>query len=396
MISYRITPANLTITSLSESGISLRWQNNAGITKSYLIAESINDSSFASVDSTGANINSLKIAGPIFTNTKYAFRVHTENGNYLSDYPQQLSVQFKFSGGYTVAHVLTGHTNQVGDVAFAAKDKIIVSSSSDRTLKLWYTGTGHLMRTMHLRSSGFAEPPAMAAHDNLIDVSDIQNSINIYDVYSGNLLKTLKTYDGNLVTGISFSPDGKYLGAVNTGYLTVWRVSDWSVVMEKEGDLQYSVSFSSDDKYVVSGSTLSGNATVYNLSSKNISATLSPGGYYVIWAVAFSPNNNHIAIGGLSGDVLVFPATGGKILERNYYGGSINAIVYSPIGNLIAAGGNMNKIKIWKEGSLVTTISEQGQIYGLAFSHDARYLVSGDFNHNVYLYKANGSWSGSQ
>ena len=133
---------------------------------------------------------------------------------------------------------------------------------------------------------------------------------------------------------------------------------------------------------------------VYDLTTQNIAATLSPGLFGVIWAVAYGADDKEVAFGGTAGIVYIYSTSNWKSQQQlHYYGGQgISCIAFSPIGNFIAAGGDGTEIDIWNQGTLISRLSENQSEQGLAFSHDAKFLLSGNWDHKVRMYKANGSW----
>lgn len=389
------SPIGLKILSSTIYKIVLKWSNLSRFTSTFSIERQVGSQAFIEIGSVNASILTFADS-TLDASVIYHYRIRAKNGNYSSGYSNSLAVQFKYSNGYKRAFTINAHTNEVGSVAFASNDQIFISGSGDHTVKLWDVNSGNLLRIINLGESVLWSKPALSTFNNLLAVCYSMNNINIYDVTNGNLVKTLRTSDGNLISGLAFSPDGKYLGALNSGSFTVWRVSDWTIVMTKNGDLQYAVAFSSDNQFVVLGSNSSGSATVYKMSTQAISTTLSPGGFYPIMSLAISPDNKNIAITGFSTQVVVYPAIGGTpTKELNYHALPIRCLVYSLTGNLLAVGGDNNTIDIWKQGTLSTSISEPGTITSLAFSRDARFLVAGNADHNIRLYFANGTWEGS-
>lgn len=388
-----LPPAGLALLDSSYAGIRLRWTNGSRFTDGFRIERETGSRGFellANV-SSGTSTYTDSTLDPLQV---YRYRVRAENGSYNSDYTSTLGVRYVPGETYRLYRMFGGHTNEVGDVAVSPDNRFIVSASSDRTVRVWSVSTGVLLRTIDLRGSGFTWTPAMCLHGNYLAVGDTQNVVKIYDTDTWEVVKTLATSDKALITGLAFSENGTYLGAVGTGAMTIWRVSDWSVVRELRGDVQYAISFSPDEQFVTAGSTLTGTVSVFQISSGTRTALLETWAYYIQWAVSFSPDGKHIAFGGQEGGVVyVYPSTGGSAESKLSYapGQAIRCVAYSP-GGLLAAGGFGSSIYIWKDGTLVQKLPESGSEIGLAFSRDGTYLVSGSSDEGVRLYRAEGCW----
>lgn len=386
-----LPPSELSFEDSLQTGIVIRWKKTGRFARQFRIDREIGTGGFKEIVIVDSSNRSY-----LDKNTDVSqicrYRVRAENGSYYSAYTAPLALQYKRDNDYKIYDMMSGHGGEVGNVAFTTDDKMVVSAGADRTVRIWSVAVSRLIRTINLRGTIFAAPPAMAVYGQYIAVCDTQNVINIYYLNSGALIKTLKTRDGNLVSGLAFSPDGNYLGAVNTATMTVWQVSDWSVVTELHDDLQYALSFSPDGRYVAAGSTLSGSICVYDISTGKRTSLLSPFGYYVQWAVSFSPDGQKIAFGGAYGSVFVYPALGGSAIHELKYGRAVRCVAYSPDGTLLAAGGFDGVIDIWRDGTLLNKIAENGQEIGMAFSHNGIYLATGDSDNNVRVYRSGGTW----
>lgn len=102
-----------------------------------------------------------------------------------------------------------GHLDQVFTLAYTKDGKSLASASSDRTIKLWNTSTGDLVRAFPnstLKAPGFGQP--QPSHPGFIHM-------------------------------IRFTPDESKLVSVGTaprgqGYLAVWKVADGSLLSGQE------------------------------------------------------------------------------------------------------------------------------------------------------------------
>ncbi len=78
-----------------------------------------------------------------------------------------------------------------------------------------------------------------------------------------------------------------------------------------------------------------------------------------------------------------------EIILKTHHSGSVNAVQYSPDGNLFATAGADNTIKLWSvaSGVLLRTLSKhESDIFTIAFSRDGRYLASAGYDRKVIVW----------
>ncbi len=85
-----------------------------------------------------------------------------------------------------------------------------------------------------------------------------------------------------------------------------------------------------------------------------------------------------------------------KITQKNQLEGEegeiFKQVSFSPDGQIIIAGSNKGKIKLWqKDGTLIKTIKDQGEIYSIAFSSDGEIIASGNNKGEIKLWRKDGT-----
>jgi len=122
-------------------------------------------------------------------------------------------------GGSQLAEIftLTGHAAPVSAIAFSPTGRSVVTASADRSLKVWSTQDGHLLRTfnhhteaVHVlafrpRSGGAsAETPAFCAS------AGDDRTVRIWQPEIGRMVRIIRQHQGPIFA-LAFSPDGKTL-----------------------------------------------------------------------------------------------------------------------------------------------------------------------------------------
>ena len=113
------------------------------------------------------------------------------------------------------------HTGVVMRVDLSADGKLMVTGSSDKTVRLWSLPDGKLLRTLRVPISpdngGKVHAVAISPDGSLIaaggwDAFPTANYVHIFDSATGKLIRRLGPL-GPSIGELAFSPDGKRLAA---------------------------------------------------------------------------------------------------------------------------------------------------------------------------------------
>jgi WD40 repeat protein len=118
-------------------------------------------------------------------------------------------------------HVLDHHTEQVMNLAFSFADDLLASCSQDRSVCLWRTSTGELVKTL----MGRTWPLAVAFSPDSLSLAtgDIDGKVTLWDLRTYTEILALDV-NAEIMTSLSFAPDGRALAAGTLGgKVYVWR-----------------------------------------------------------------------------------------------------------------------------------------------------------------------------
>jgi WD40 repeat protein len=184
---------------------------------------------------------------------------------------------------------------------------------------------------------------------NLVTVD--RNSIELWDLTTRRPIRTLMEPGNENILAATFSPDGKTLA------LSTWNARDEGKVSLLD---------------VASGKRTDVSGTPRDL----------------VWALAFNPKGDRLAIGSPVRLSVLHLGTGRfSFLEAS----DIFSLAFSPDGKLLASGGSDGVIRLWdmessSNASVAALEAHRGPVGSLAFRHDGKQLASGGMDNALLLW----------
>ena len=242
-------------------------------------------------------------------------------------------------------------------VRFSPDNKQIVSASADKTIRVWDSENGKLIRTISGHNSWVYTAEYSSDGNSIVSAGGDQ-TIRIWDATTAEHTDViLKSQDQ--VNGAMFSPiDDLTLGISFTQTLRLYdgitnnQVFELPVCMDNiyTTNSISSMSFSPNGEQIAIACS-SGSGILWNVVDKN-SKKLFEGGKGIN-SIALNSNGNQIVSGDVDGIVGLWDLrTGKEKLQLLGHQDYINSVAFSPDDKLIASAGAGATIQIW---DLLTT-----------------------------------------
>ena len=237
-------------------------------------------------------------------------------------------------------HTFKGHTGAISSIAFSADGRRIVSSSADKTVRLWDNTTG---KSIHVLNHPGLVRRAVISRDGKHIVSGCDDKIvRLWDGLTGRLIRTFAGHT-SVVHSVDISTDGER-------------------ILSSDAD---------------------GTIRIWDVSSGTIWATLI-GHVRAVRRAVFSPDGLRIASAGADRTARVWNALSGKLL-RTYreHDGRVLDVAFNGDGTRIVSGSEDGTAHIWDvsgvrdvDGGETDFALQARDIIGLAFSEDGRRVVN--------------------
>lgn len=302
--------------------------------------------------------------------------------------------------GDPIGAPLAGHLEPVQGVAFTPDGERIVSTSLDRTIRVWRGDADNRLGAPPEAPAG--DLPAGTRVIGLAPGSDLRFLISsLWRValwnLEGNRTTKLTPVDPDLpLHAFAMTPDGRRAAVLNFKEMQVWDLHTGEMVSRATDDAESSpIAISPDGTRVATSAANSDEGTSpLNIFDANTGdrIDIELGGIESntrlgISALRFSPDNKQLAVGTSKGEVRVWNTeTGqpvGDVLPTDI--NAIYAITYSLDGRLLAASGGKS-IWVWDAHTLdpvgVPLVGHTKSIHALDFSPDGQFLASGDNSEN--------------
>ena len=294
-----------------------------------------------------------------------------------------------------LTHTLTGHAgrwmnHEVRGVAFRPDGRLLASSSSDTTVRLWDPATGEHRRTLTGHTKAVHDV-AFSPDGRLLASSSDDTTVRLWDPATGEHRRTL-TGHTKAVHDVAFSPDGRLLASSSDD--TTVRLWDPATGehrrtrAEQHTSYVRGVAFRPDGRLLASGSDDT-TVRLWDPATGEHRRTLR-GHTKAVLGVAFSPDGLLLASSSDDTTVRLWdPATGEHRRTLTGHTKAVHDVAFSPDGLLLASSSSDKTVRLWDPATGEHQRTLRGHtkaVLGVAFSPDGRLLASSSDDKTVRMW----------
>jgi WD40 repeat protein/DNA-binding SARP family transcriptional activator len=287
-----------------------------------------------------------------------------------------------------------GHEGPVTGLDISLDGQRVVTSGSDKTVRLWSTSDAHDTIVLTGHTGAVRDAVFSPASDRVASASD-DGSVRIWTV--GERPSTLRIIDSaGVVVALAWNPDGQRLaGAGADGKVRIWQADGSEVILDGHQEGANAVAWSPDGNRLASVGN-DGKLVVRDLVSEAVSSRASAGG--ALSDVAWSTDGRQILTGSADATTRIWPAaTDGPPVDiddhqdamEDDHQDAVKTVAYSHNGRYLVTGGRDRTAYIAPvdgRGDKVVLRGTNGPIRDVAFSHDDQLVVTASEDGTVRLW----------
>ncbi|NEO29390.1 MAG: protein kinase [Symploca sp. SIO3C6] len=290
----------------------------------------------------------------------------------------------------SIVKTLEGHDGYVNYLNISPDGKRLISSSADKTIKIWDLFTDKPVRTL-IRHSKHIDYFAISSDLTKIATVGGDNTIKIWDLNTGQEINTLTSHS-SFVNAVAISYDSQILVSASADKtIKIWDLATGREIKTLKGHSgAVNHLIISHDQQLLASASADKTIKIWDLNTGKDIKTLRGHSSFVNY-LAISNDDQLLASASADKNIKVWDlATKKEIATLKGHSSWVKPIVISPDGKTLFSGGAENKIRIWDlttKKEIDTLKGHSSYINSLTISPDGKTLVSASADQTIKIWR---------
>ncbi|KIJ13157.1 hypothetical protein PAXINDRAFT_81754, partial [Paxillus involutus ATCC 200175] len=237
---------------------------------------------------------------------------------------------------------LSGHTETVREIDVSLDGKMIVSGSTDKTVRIWDGESGEQMHTFEGHEDGVYSVQFSPDSSRVVSAS-YDHTVRVWSVETGELAFEPIECHGDVYC-VRYCPSGERI-ASGASSVQIWNAETGDGILSIRNSSVMSLAWTVDGTHIIGGGY--SRVTIWNSDNGEQLRMWSAHGGWI--KLSLSPNATHLATSNRQErTAFVFDISTGKEVASLTHHQYVLAIAFSRSGRLIATGCTDGKIYLRK------------------------------------------------
>ena len=242
---------------------------------------------------------------------------------------------------------LKGHKSPISSISYDKGGKRLVSCDQDGEIRIWNTDS---LKEIRCIKGGDLISTICYTPDGKFIIGEYSYAklVNIWDSETGNLVVSIPT--DIQIGSMDISPDGTKIALACYKKIQIWSLISRKLILSIDEDSSngFGIKYSNDGENLAVGL---GNGEIKLFESINLKLKYTLQGHFKpVLSISFSKDNKFIVSGSSDQMIKLWDLNSKKEVKSliNEHKGTVYAVVFSPRSNIFASAGDDKKIKIWR------------------------------------------------
>ncbi|HPG88232.1 MAG TPA: serine/threonine-protein kinase [Hyphomicrobium sp.] len=283
---------------------------------------------------------------------------------------------------------IRAHDGAIDGLALSGDGRLIVTTGSDRQLKIWNAETRQLNGAIAL-DAGTAT--SLSVRNNRAVTGHADGTVSVYDLDTRTKLYTFKRTDAGIWASAFAGSEDLVAAAGQDTTIALWQTGTPSApdaLLQSHTSPVQALASDTSGRWLASSSDDS-SVKVWNVERRSLRRSLR-GSSDGVATLAFSHDGATIAGGRRDGSIKLWSASTGRTLRTiNSHNVRVTSIAFAPGGDLLASAAEDGSVRLrgLKRARIYGALKDIGSgAKSVAFSNDGRTLLTGGIDGVVRLW----------